>query len=45
MLPSIRQIGEAVEGKFVMEDWNNFSAGYDKTRWHGMKILSRSGRK
>lgn len=31
MLPSIKQIGEAIEGLFVMEDWHNFGAYYDKT--------------
>jgi cyclopropane-fatty-acyl-phospholipid synthase len=31
MLPSIRQIGKSTEGLFVMEDWHNFSADYDKT--------------
>jgi cyclopropane-fatty-acyl-phospholipid synthase len=30
-LPSIKQIGGAVEGLFVMEDWHNFGAHYDKT--------------
>ena len=30
-LPSIVQIGNAVEGLFIMEDWHNFSADYDKT--------------
>jgi len=36
MLPSIKQIGKAMEGLFVMEDWHNFSADYDKTlmAWH-----------
>lgn len=36
MLPSIRQIGKAIEGRFIMEDWHNFSADYDKTlmAWH-----------
>jgi cyclopropane-fatty-acyl-phospholipid synthase len=36
MLPSISQIGEATEGKLVMEDWHNFGADYDKTlmAWH-----------
>lgn len=36
MLPSIAQIGKAVEGLFVMEDWHNFGADYDKTlmAWH-----------
>ena len=31
MLPSIKQLGSAFEGVFVMEDWHNFSADYDKT--------------
>jgi len=37
MLPSIKQLGGAIEGLFVMEDWHNFSADYDKTlmAWHG----------
>lgn len=30
-LPSITQLGEAIEGVFVMEDWHNFGADYDKT--------------
>jgi cyclopropane-fatty-acyl-phospholipid synthase len=36
MLPSIKQIAEAVEGLFVLEDLHNFSADYDKTliAWH-----------
>ena len=36
MLPSIRQIGQASEGLFVMEDWHNFGAYYDRTllAWH-----------
>jgi len=36
LLPSILQIGKAIEGLFVMEDWHNFSADYDKTllAWH-----------
>ena len=36
MLPSIKQLGDAIEGLFVMEDWHNFSADYDKTlmAWH-----------
>lgn len=35
-LPSIRQIAQASEGLFVMEDWHNFGADYDKTlmAWH-----------
>jgi len=31
MLPSISQIGSAIEKKFVMEDWHNFSTHYDQT--------------
>ncbi len=31
MLPSIKQIAAAGEGLFVMEDWHNFSAFYEKT--------------
>jgi cyclopropane-fatty-acyl-phospholipid synthase len=31
MLPSISQIGKAIEGLFVMEDWHNIGADYDKT--------------
>lgn len=31
MLPSISQIGLAIEKVFIMEDWHNFSAYYDNT--------------
>lgn len=31
MIPSIRQIGKAIEGLFVMEHWENFGPDYDKT--------------
>jgi cyclopropane-fatty-acyl-phospholipid synthase len=31
MLPSITQIGSAIEGKFVMEDWSNFGDYYADT--------------
>lgn len=30
-LPSMTQISSALEGSFVMEDWHNFGADYDKT--------------
>ncbi|MCP2004876.1 cyclopropane fatty acyl phospholipid synthase [Buttiauxella ferragutiae] len=35
-LPSVCQIADANEGHFVMEDWHNFGADYDKTlmAWH-----------
>jgi cyclopropane-fatty-acyl-phospholipid synthase len=29
--PSIKQLGGAMEGLFIMEDWHNFGADYDKT--------------
>jgi len=36
MIPSIAQLGKAMEGFFVMEDWHNFGPDYDKTlmAWH-----------
>lgn len=30
-IPSIGQLGKAMEGLFVMEDWHNFGPDYDKT--------------
>ena len=35
-LPSVRQIADASESHFVMEDWHNFGADYDRTlmAWH-----------
>lgn len=30
-LPSVKHIAEVSEGRFVMEDWHNFGADYDKT--------------
>lgn len=36
MLPSIAQLGKAMEHRFVMEDWHNFGPYYDQTlmAWH-----------
>ncbi len=36
VLPSISQLGAAMEGMFVMEDWQNFGPYYDNTllAWH-----------
>jgi len=36
VIPSIAQLGKAMEGLFVMEDWHNFGPDYDKTlmAWH-----------
>ncbi len=31
ILPSISQMGDAIEGLFVMEDWHNFGPDYNKT--------------
>ena len=31
MLPSVKQLGDAMEGLFVMEDWHNFGPDYDRT--------------
>ena len=35
-LPSIKQVAESIENKFVMEDWHNFGPDYYKTlkAWH-----------
>jgi len=35
-LPSIAQLGKAIEGLFVVEDWHNFGPHYDPTlmAWH-----------
>ncbi|MDO9581072.1 MAG: cyclopropane fatty acyl phospholipid synthase [Bacteroidales bacterium] len=47
MLPSVAQLGKAIEGLFVMEDWHNFGIDYDRTlmewfnnfvgNWHKIK--------
>jgi cyclopropane-fatty-acyl-phospholipid synthase len=36
MLPSIKQIGAAMEQYFIMEDWHNIGVNYDRTllAWH-----------
>ncbi len=31
MLPSITAVGKSIASRFVMEDWHNFGAHYDKT--------------
>ena len=35
-LPSVKQIGNAIDGLFVLEDWHSFGTDYDKTliAWH-----------
>ncbi len=42
MLPSIAQIGKAIERLFVMEDWHNFGADYDKTLMAWFKNFDRN---
>jgi cyclopropane-fatty-acyl-phospholipid synthase len=37
MVPSVAQLGKAMEGLWVVEDWHNFGPDYDKTLmawWH-----------
>jgi cyclopropane-fatty-acyl-phospholipid synthase len=36
MLPSVQQIGAAIEGRLVLEDWHSFGPDYDTTLlcWH-----------
>ncbi len=41
-LPSIAQIGTAIEGLFVMEDWHNFSVDYDKTLMEWFKKFDQN---
>jgi cyclopropane-fatty-acyl-phospholipid synthase len=31
MLPCVQEISEAADGRFVIEDWHNFGADYDRT--------------
>jgi cyclopropane-fatty-acyl-phospholipid synthase len=35
-LPSPARISQAIEGRFIMEDWHNFGSDYDRTlmAWH-----------
>jgi cyclopropane-fatty-acyl-phospholipid synthase len=44
-LPSIHQIGESIEGLFVMEDWHNFGTDYDKTLRAWFDNFDRARRK
>ena len=45
LLPSIKQIGAATEGLFVMEDWHNFGYDYSRTlkAWHENFVRSWTG--
>jgi cyclopropane-fatty-acyl-phospholipid synthase len=44
-LPSIVQIGQAIEGLFVMEDWHNFGADYDRTLMAWVQNFDRNWEK
>jgi len=35
-IPSVKEIGQAVEGWFIVEDWHNFGLDYERTllAWH-----------
>lgn len=43
LVPSLEQVGRALTGRFVMEDWHNFGADYDLTlmAWHSNFISHR----
>ena len=43
MMPSIAQLGRAVENLFIVEDWHNFGADYDRTlmAWHSNFLINR----
>ena len=43
-LPSVRHIAEASDGRFVMEDWHNFGADYDRTLMAGWRTSNGRGR-
>lgn len=42
MLPSLKQISAAAEGNFIMEDWHNFGADYDKTLMEWYKNFNQN---
>jgi cyclopropane-fatty-acyl-phospholipid synthase len=41
-LPSARQLCQAVEGRFVVEDWQNLGADYDRTLMHWLNNFQRA---
>jgi cyclopropane-fatty-acyl-phospholipid synthase len=41
-LPSAREICAAIEGRFIMEDWQNFGADYDRTLMCWFRNFERS---
>jgi cyclopropane-fatty-acyl-phospholipid synthase len=42
LLPSAKQITRSSEGLFVLEDWHNFGADYDKTLMHWFENFQNS---
>ena len=42
MLPSPKQLNTAMENLFVLEDWHNFGADYDKTLMHWFRNFQNS---
>jgi cyclopropane-fatty-acyl-phospholipid synthase len=42
MLPSVSQIGKSVEHLFVVEDWHNFGADYDRTLLEWFKNFDKA---
>ena len=42
MLPSVKQLGKAIEGLFVMEDWHSFGVDYDKTLMAWYRNIEKS---
>ena len=42
MIPSAKQIASAVEGHFLIEDWHNFGADYDRTLQAWRENVERS---
>ena len=46
-IPSMVEIAKAIDGKFTVEDWHNFSADYDKAlmAWYKNFIVSWNGLK
>ena len=45
MLPSVKQIADASEGLFVLEDWHSFGTDYDKTLMAWYKNFTKNWNK
>jgi len=42
MMPSVKQVGEAIEGRFILQDWHNFGLHYDRTIMAWLKNFKNS---